>query len=187
MSDGTSGHAPLPLWVKLRRSPGVLPTSGVGGKADEIRAKADIARNPFTAAISKISNFGGAHRPWDPFGGARGEAGFFSEVQGRTRTPGRYRFHLPVGQPLASDCRSTSMWDPYLGLMRFRPLGPRGRATARAAPRPDHAARTIVHGAQWRLRLSARRVGLGPAARATTDRAAAPRSGPASHRLAPRS
>ncbi len=33
---------------------------------------------------------------------------------------GQYRFHLRAGQPLASDCRSTSNWDPYLGLMQSR-------------------------------------------------------------------
>jgi len=40
----TSGAAVMrcPRWVNFRRSPGVLPTSGVGGKADEIRGKADI-------------------------------------------------------------------------------------------------------------------------------------------------
>ncbi len=49
---------------------------------------------------------------------SRGEGGLFSEAQGERLRPGRYRFHLPVGQPLASDCRSIADWVPFLGLMR---------------------------------------------------------------------
>ncbi len=45
---------------QLETFPASSRMSAPGGKADEIGTKADIARNPFTAAISKISNFGGA-------------------------------------------------------------------------------------------------------------------------------
>ena len=44
---------------------------------------------------------------------------FFLRARGEAVIPGRYRFHLRVGQPLASDCRSVADWDPFLGLMRF--------------------------------------------------------------------
>ncbi len=80
--------------------------------------KADIARNPFTAAYTKISKFGGAQAAMGHHWRAAGRGDFF-RGQGERLAPGRYRFHLPVGQPLASDCRSTPDWDPYLGIMRL--------------------------------------------------------------------
>ncbi len=43
----------------------------------------------------------------------------FQRQAEQARAPSRHRFHLPVGQPLASDCRSVADWDPFLGLMRF--------------------------------------------------------------------
>ncbi len=42
------------------------------------------------------------------------------------------RFHLPVGQPLASDCRPASSWVPFLGLMRFEGFVGRQGETVRA-------------------------------------------------------
>ena len=39
-------------------------------------------------------------------------------ARGEAPAPSTCRFHLPLGQPLASECRSTADWDPYLGLMR---------------------------------------------------------------------
>ena len=57
------------------------------------------------------------------------------------RTPGRFRFHLPVGQPLASDCRLIANGAPFLNIMRFgRFVGAKGhrgvRRTGRASGRP---------------------------------------------------
>jgi len=37
-----SDHPKFPSWVRLRRSPGIPATSGVGGRADEIRVKSDF-------------------------------------------------------------------------------------------------------------------------------------------------
>ena len=68
-----------------------------------------------------------------PLGRAAGRWELFSEAQGEALTPWGYRFHLPVGQPLASDCRSITDWDPYLGLMRLGHCDSAGCAVTRAA------------------------------------------------------
>ena len=72
----------------------------------------------FHGRLKNLKNLAG-HKPLGPLWPSRGEDTFFCGMQGRTRAPGGYRFHLPVGQPLASDCRSVADWDPFLGLMRF--------------------------------------------------------------------
>ncbi len=56
----------------------------------------------------------------------RGGNGIFLRAQGEVGTPGRYRIQCSVGQPLASESRSIAIWDLFLGLMRFRPLGAQG-------------------------------------------------------------
>ena len=104
-----------------------------GRLADRLCIGSLIAGSPFTAAYSKISKFGGAQAVGAPEASA-GRAGFFCKVQGRARTPGRCRFHLPVGQPLASARRSASSGSPFLGLMRCGPWGARRTRHARAEP-----------------------------------------------------
>ena len=73
----------------------------------------------------------GAHHNLAPLASA-GRAGLFSEAQGERLRPGACQFHLPVGQPLASVSRSPSNRVPFLNIMRFRPLEPRGRAPPRS-------------------------------------------------------
>ncbi len=78
----------------------------------------------FPSRLDKIFKFWRGTSRWGPMA-SRGERRLFCRMQGRTGAPGRYRFHLPVGQPLASVSRSVADWDPYLGLMLFGPLGAR--------------------------------------------------------------
>ncbi len=102
--------------------------------ADRLCVGSFIARIPFATAYTKFSKFGGAQAGMGPLWLPRREEAFL-QVQGERLAPGRDRSHLPVGQPLASDCRSIADWDPYFGLMRFRPLRTRGRrGEGRARP-----------------------------------------------------
>ncbi len=52
---------------------------------------------------------------------------FELSARAQNLTPHASPFHLPDGQPLASESRSVVIWDPFLGSMRIRPLGARGR------------------------------------------------------------
>ncbi len=70
-----------------------------------------------TARLKNFQNLAG-RKPLGPLRLPRGEEAFFCRMQGRTRAPGRCRFHLPVGQPLASECRSVADRVPFLDVMR---------------------------------------------------------------------
>ena len=83
-------------------------------------------------------------------GAGKLEALFESHMR-RMLTPWVSRFHLRLGQPLASVSQPASSWDPYLGLMRCGRSGP-GRsvqpvaARDRARPAPSAPGLSVQHG-----------------------------------------
>ena len=131
--------------------------SAVGGRADIIRRKADIAsrrsasrqalrlfvhrQKPSHGRLHQIFKFWRDRQPsWGPMA-SRGERRILSEAQGERLAPGRDRFHLPVGQPLASECRSIVNWDPCFGLMRLGLTPPRYTHSDTSPP-----GRSVHHG-----------------------------------------
>ena len=136
LAGGTTTVLPRPRMSTLGPSRRVRHRSPVA-LADRLCVCSFIARKPFTAACTKISKFGVAADRHGTPGQAAGKWELFSEAQGEAARPRGCRFHLRLGQPLASESRSVADWGPFLGLMRF--------GHPRHVSRPRLAARAYLY------------------------------------------